>query len=251
MKEGCTLYRDWREVAADKSLEGVLIATPPGRHFEMARLALDHGVPCFVEKPFTLDLAEARGLRDRAMAFGVPVLVNHIHLYNSTYQALKARVADQGGLRAVRMVSGNLGPFRSDCGPLWDWGSHDVALALDLAGGKPLGVTAEPLEQRMTANGPGALWSITLQFADEVTAEITTGNIMSPKSRRLEASCDGGNFVFDDQAPVAEGSGAAPPLDRALTGFAEAVRGERDLAVELDLAVSVIEVLTACGSPNN
>jgi len=242
----CTVHQDWHLVAADKDLDGVLIATPAGLHHQMARHALDAGLATFVEKPFTLDPAEAGDLRDRAKAAGVPVQVDHIHLHNAAYQALKARVADHGGPLTVQMVSGGWGPFRADCGPLWDWGSHDLALALDLVGGKPLAVAAHPLEQRITDDGPGALWRITLRFPGEVTVGITTGNILTPKTRWLEASCDGATFVFDDLAPDPLVGGATPPLANAIASFAEAINGERDWQADLDLAVSVVEILTAC-----
>ena len=50
--------------------EAIVIATPNNLHLPVARMALEHGFHVFCEKPMTLNLAEARELRDVARASG-------------------------------------------------------------------------------------------------------------------------------------------------------------------------------------
>ena len=42
-------------LAADNSWDGAVVATPTASHFTIARALLERGVPCFIEKPLTLD----------------------------------------------------------------------------------------------------------------------------------------------------------------------------------------------------
>jgi predicted dehydrogenase len=62
--QACTISSDLELVIA--SAEGVLIATPNDSHFSIAQLALSHGIPVLVEKPFTISYADAIALCELA-----------------------------------------------------------------------------------------------------------------------------------------------------------------------------------------
>jgi predicted dehydrogenase len=55
--------RDYREVLADPTLHGVLIATPEHWHAKIAEDAIMHGKAVYLEKPMTLRLKDALRLR--------------------------------------------------------------------------------------------------------------------------------------------------------------------------------------------
>lgn len=60
-------YLDFREMlASEKSLDGVIIATPDHWHAPVAQAAFDAGKHIFCEKPLAHTISEARGLRERA-----------------------------------------------------------------------------------------------------------------------------------------------------------------------------------------
>ena len=60
------LYDDYQKMLQKETLDAVLIATPPHLHGPMIEAALDRNLSIFVEKPFTLDAAEARRFADRS-----------------------------------------------------------------------------------------------------------------------------------------------------------------------------------------
>ena len=91
---GCVVVPDWREVACARDLDGVIIATPPRLHAEMARAALAAGLAVLVEKPLTMDSGEARGLLGLASELGGLVLVDHTHLFHPGYGVLKERARE-------------------------------------------------------------------------------------------------------------------------------------------------------------
>ena len=55
-------YGSYRELLEDPEVDLVYIATPHSHHFEHARMALECGKPCLVEKSFTMNAREAEEL---------------------------------------------------------------------------------------------------------------------------------------------------------------------------------------------
>ncbi|MGV3711734.1 Gfo/Idh/MocA family protein [Pseudolysinimonas sp.] len=67
-------YGSYEELAADPEIDAVYVATIHPAHAETAKIALEAGKHVLVEKPFTMDAAEARSLVDLAASKGVVVL---------------------------------------------------------------------------------------------------------------------------------------------------------------------------------
>lgn len=67
-------HGSYEELAADPDVDIVYVSTPHPMHAENARLVLEAGKHALVEKPFTLNRAEAEGLRDLAAAKGLLVM---------------------------------------------------------------------------------------------------------------------------------------------------------------------------------
>ena len=59
-------YGSYESMLNDPMVDLVYVATPHSHHYQHARLALEHGKPCLVEKAFTANAAEAKELIDLA-----------------------------------------------------------------------------------------------------------------------------------------------------------------------------------------
>lgn len=68
----------------------VHIATPPATHADLAMLCLEHGAHVYVEKPFTLRLAEVDAVLEAARKAGRSVCAGHQLLYEAPARALTA-----------------------------------------------------------------------------------------------------------------------------------------------------------------
>ena len=101
IERDCTLHESWSEMIEAGGLDGVIIATPPATHAKIATAALRCDLAVLIEKPLTLDLAEATALRDHARAAAAIALVNHIDLYNPAWRALQQRAAEIGRIRTM------------------------------------------------------------------------------------------------------------------------------------------------------
>ena len=68
---------DWARMLDEVECDLVSIATPVDLHYPMARAALERGRHVLLEKPFALNMAEAKELAALAKAQGVVAVVNH------------------------------------------------------------------------------------------------------------------------------------------------------------------------------
>lgn len=254
----CLISEDWRDLVSAGDLDGIIIATPLRHHAEMALAAIDAGVAVLVEKPMTLDMAEAEAVVDAVIAKDAILRVNHIHLYSAAWEALKREALALSPLRAISTVAGDRGPFRPDAPVLWDWGAHDIAMCIDLVGKPPKTAKAHIMETGDTA---GMSLALELNFGP-VTAKIAISNMLPEKQRLLTAAFENGELIYDDTKEGGEklrlktnprdpgGTfmlGDGTPLERAVLAFADAIRrgdsGPEDVSLGRDV-VRVLEELS-------
>jgi predicted dehydrogenase len=69
-----TAYGSYEELAADPGIDAVYVATVHPAHADAARIALEGGKHVLVEKPFTMDAAEARELVELAASKNLVIL---------------------------------------------------------------------------------------------------------------------------------------------------------------------------------
>jgi predicted dehydrogenase len=70
-------YGDLGELLTDAKPDVVHITTPPGSHFELAKLCLERRAHVYVEKPFTLNLRDAETLVAMAGEQGLKLTAGH------------------------------------------------------------------------------------------------------------------------------------------------------------------------------
>jgi len=253
MPPGCEVVDHWQKLLEPAAIDGLIIATPPASHAEIARSAIDVGIAVLVEKPLALSADDARTVRDLAMQKRVPVLVDHTHLFSPAFRALKDLVACHGGAREIRSEASNHGPYRRDVSVLWDWGPHDVAMCLDLMRQAPASAVCSVIESSHRGDGKAETVSVALSFPSGVPAEIRLSNTRDKARRFLVRCADGAHVLYDDtsaqklridSSPIAVD--VQPPLTVAVREFAAAIASGGTDQSGLDLAVRVVEVLQAC-----
>lgn len=257
--EGCHVTPDWREVTENRELDGVILATPPATHLELALSAIRTGVPVLVEKPMTLSVADARTLANESASHGVLTMVGHTHLYSAAFRELKRQGMSLGALQHVRSVGGNWGPFRSDAPMLWDWAPHDIAMCLDIFGSFPCNIHATRTGKIEQAQETGEAVTILLDFASGGSAEIRVSNIEQHKQRIFEATYVGGTLSYDDLAQnklaytKSPGATAEPiqidqsmPLTNLVAEFCSAIEEGQHSSPSLLIGLQVVEILEKC-----
>jgi predicted dehydrogenase len=83
-------FTDPGQMLRSTAIDAVHLTTPPASHFPLAILCIDAGCNVYVEKPFTLDAAEAVQLIERAGQAGVKIVVGH----NAQFTPAMVRMRD-------------------------------------------------------------------------------------------------------------------------------------------------------------
>lgn len=114
-------YGRWHELADDPQIDVVTVATPPRRHLEVVRRALQAGKHVLCEKPFGRTLEEARMMSQRSTRPPRIGAVGFEFRMDPALRALKKRIeaGEVGPVRSVevRWLTGG----RADPRVAWSW----------------------------------------------------------------------------------------------------------------------------------
>ncbi len=117
-------HSDFAALLADPAVEAVVIATPPGPRFELARAALEAGKHLLLEKPVALEVSQVRALRRLAIERGLSVAVDFEYRAVPVFQQLRALLS-QGVLGDPWLVRFDwLMSSRADPGRAFSWASQ-------------------------------------------------------------------------------------------------------------------------------
>jgi predicted dehydrogenase len=126
-----TIVKDWREMLGE--VDGVMIDhRHPKPHYEVAKFFIEHQVPCFVDKPMTWTLREARALLDLGEKKGTPVVTCSQKSLTPEFAKFKKQVAKCGEVVAVN--STGRCNIKSRYGGVFFYGIHQVDTIIELAG---------------------------------------------------------------------------------------------------------------------
>ena len=226
---GVAVIADPSAVATADTVDLVVIAAPNDTHAPLARAALAAGKHVVVDKPFTLDLAEARALRAEAGSRNRLLAVFHNRRWDSDFLTVRAAIAD-GLIGPVRHWESRFDRFRPQVRDRWregdgpgsgiwyDLGPHLLDQALLLFG----------LPDRVTANlarlRPGARaddWAHVVLDYPDLRVVLQASMLVAGGSPRFVAHGEAGSLIkhgADRQeqqllaglAPGAPGWGADP-----------------------------------------
>jgi predicted dehydrogenase len=101
-RAGATAYADARELLACEEVDALYICVPPFAHGEPKRLALEHDLPFFVEKPLATDLQTAETIACEVERRGLITAVGYHWRYLDTTEEAQRLLHG----RPARLVSG-------------------------------------------------------------------------------------------------------------------------------------------------
>lgn len=191
------------QAAVDPRADLIVIATPNHSHAPLARAALAAGKHVVVDKPFTLDLAQARELAALAQRHGRLLSVFQNRRWDSDYLGVKQAI-ESGRLGAIAHFESHIDRFRpqvrerwrEQAGPgtgvWWDLGPHLADQALQLFG-LPERVFASLAVQRDGA--VVADWAHVVLEYPRLRAILHAGMLGAGGARRFVVHGDAGSVV--------------------------------------------------------
>lgn len=198
-----TTYRTLEELLADPSIDLVIVATPSGTHFEVAKQVLEAGKHAVIDKPVSVSSPQIAELIGLAAAQARLMIPFHNRRWDGDFLTVQKLLNEHHLGRIVSIESRfdrwNPGatrrPWKDDSGQgggvLLDLGTHLVDQALVLCG-KPLAVSADVVRER-DGEGSDDAFTVRLRYA---RCFITLGaNALSaPAGARFHVRGTRGNF---------------------------------------------------------
>jgi predicted dehydrogenase len=191
----------FEEMLADDELDAVAITAPVRDHAAFARMTLEAGKHCFVEKPLAHSIDEAAELVRMADERGLVLMVGHLLEYHPAVEALEAyvRAGELGELIYIYSNRLNLGKLREDENALWDLGAHDLSVILRVADEEPL--EASTHGRWGVRHGVEDVVFAHLKFASALTAHMHLSWLDPHKERRVTVVGSRRMAVFNDMSP--------------------------------------------------
>lgn len=179
--------------------DAVSIVVPTTAHHEVATRALRAGKHVFVEKPFTVTLAEADDLIALAAQAGVVLQIGHVERFNRAVRAAMPYVDAPRFIESDRLAPFN--PRGSDVAVVLDLMIHDLDLVHTLVHTRVQDVQA----MGMPVLTPQVdIANARLTFANGAVANITASRVSRERLRKLRIFQRSGYLSLDLAAGTGE-----------------------------------------------
>jgi predicted dehydrogenase len=185
----------------DTEVDAVVIATPAGSHFCLAKQALEAGKHVFVEKPLATTAAEVDELGRLAESKKLIVMVGHTFIYNSAVRYIRKLIeaGDLGEIRYVYSQRLNLGRIRSDIDALWNFAPHDISIIQYWLGDpEPLSVSRQGMAYMQ--DGIDDVVFLNVVYPNKIIANIHVSWLDPQKVRKMIVVGSKKMVVYDDVA---------------------------------------------------
>ncbi len=181
---GCKIaYGSYEELALDKKVDLIYVATPHSEHFANAKMCLEHGKPVLCEKAFTANAAQAKELIELSEKTGV-FLTEAMWTRYIPMLATVREVARSGVIGEPKTITADLGGAMEGIerlyspalagGALLDVGIYPLSFALMLFGNDIEKISSSCT---YTATGVDAQNGIMLQYRDGRVAYINSSMV--------------------------------------------------------------------------
>jgi len=190
----------FEDVALDKNIKGVVIATPAATHHQVVKKFLLAGKDVFVEKPLALNIKHGEELVKLAEKQKCILMVGHLLLYHPAVIKLKELI-EQGELGKIRYIHSNrlnFGKLRTEENILWSFAPHDIAVIIDLIGKLPKKICSHGMDW-LNKNVADSTLSY-FEFDKNQAAHIFVSWLNPFKEQKLSVIGEKKMAVFDDQA---------------------------------------------------
>ncbi len=217
---------DWRDLAADPSVDIVAITSPNFLHREMAEAAIAAGKHVYCEKPLALDAGGAGAMTKAAEAAGVKTLVGYNYLHNPAIR-LANEIIESGEIGEIVHFRGahfedyladpnspytwRSSKAKAGAGVVADLGSHIISLARRLVGEieavqamLQIVIPERPLKDTPSQRLPVEVddqAQMLLRFRDGPTGTIEASAVAAGRKMHLAFEITGskGSLAFDQE----------------------------------------------------
>ena len=253
LKPECVETPNWRDICRDRTLDGVIIATPAETHFEIASEALENGLNVLLEKPACLTEKDTLELYRLSQSKNKVCFVPYIQLYSPAFRSLCKSLIGCSPVQHIKTKGLSNGPFRAHTPVIWDWGVHEISIILKILR-QDVKVIAHRVLEKSDTHLNGELIRLELESVGGIRAVCDFGNIFSSKVREIQVFTKDESFFIDNLNLLRESRREATPLHQievpdvkplylALLEFVDLVKYRKTNNDSLILSIKIARII--------
>lgn len=183
------VYTDYREMFEKETLDGVYLCIPPTRHTDVELIAAEKGIALLVEKPQTLDIAQAVRFNEAIRKAGIVSQVGFMSRYYPSAERVREMLNERTPRHALvqLLYSGKhirywTSRFELCGGSLVENSIHTVDLLRFFLG--DIEAVSAFYVDRKSGEGPEPInmphvYNVNYLFTSGVTANVTTSRVLT------------------------------------------------------------------------
>ena len=191
-------YADYRAMLDQEAVDLVSLVVPTALHHPMAKEVIDRGIHVFIEKPFTLCVAEGKELIAAASAKGIKLAVGHIERFNPAVAEMKRHLEDGQLGRVYQIHARRVGPFPprvDDVGVILDLATHELDI-MEYITNSPISSLYAETERKIHASHEDLLLGV-LKFENGTVGVLDINWLTPTKIRELALLGERGMFLVN------------------------------------------------------
>ncbi len=191
-------YADYRAMLDQEAVDLVSLVVPTALHHPMAKEVIDRGIHVFIEKPFTLCVAEGKELIAAASEKGIKLAVGHIERFNPAVAEMKRHLEDGQLGRVYQIHARRVGPFPprvDDVGVILDLATHELDI-MEYITNSPISSLYAETERKIHGSHEDLLLGI-LKFENGTVGVLDINWLTPTKIRELALLGERGMFLVN------------------------------------------------------
>ncbi|MDR3306391.1 MAG: Gfo/Idh/MocA family oxidoreductase [Endomicrobium sp.] len=169
---------DFNELVGD--VDAAVISVPTPYHYQVAKPLLQSGVHCLVEKPFTLNVAEAEELIEIAKSRNLVLQVGHVERFNPAIIAAVPFISSPKFIEVNRL--GPYDPRTNHIGVVLDLMIHDLDILFYLVKDKVVSLEAHGAK---ILSDTEDIAKVRLRYAGGCVADVSASRVSMEKYRKI------------------------------------------------------------------
>lgn len=157
---GVKMFDDYKDLLKSGLIDAVIVCTPSVMHYDVCKMACEHGISVFCEKPFTTSPLQAQELADMFETKGLVNQVGYVYRFDAVFGKVK-EILDNGLIGKVvhtnvQFLSSTISKLQPEKGwrskrengggATYEMGSHVIDL-LEFFWGKPQRIIGTMMNQ--------------------------------------------------------------------------------------------------------
>lgn len=232
------LFTDYQKLILQADIDGVIIATPVEKHFEIASYFITNQIPVFIEKPFFNSMEHTKKFALLVKKHGVVCMFSKIYFFHRELKEIIHRRLEGGAISSVEIAFGNKGSNEGNRSVVTEWFPHVFDILSVVSDKLPLSLCVKKEREKNDE------LTVTINYKD-FSAIAHVGWDFPRRKRQLMVKYEKGIVRIGDLSKVEGKSNGNSPLFYELVSLKDVLISGKVLGSDLVYSIDIMRLLSA------